>query len=402
MPLLDELATGVVPASAGDIARDLVIPGGLAAGAIITAYHALALFVETPLLAWSERVSPRWFSVACLTVLALATLGAALATSPIALALALIVYGPASGGALSVAEGLLVESRPAERERTLARLNLSGALGDLGVPIVLAALAWLGLGWRPAMVVMAGVAMLLALVHARSREIERMLDREGAESRAGTGSGTDADSDSGSGSASGAGAADADSDSDPAPSVLAALRLAFGTPALLRWALAITLTSLLDEVLVAFAVVRLDAASSLERALAVGAWTVGVLGGLVLLERWIDRLDARRVLLGACALAATALIAIASSDDVAVAFPAMLVLGAATSPLHPLVSARAYAALPGRPALVNAVSSALAPIDAIMPLLLAAIALYAGPTFALLAIGIAPLGIALMAWRARG
>jgi len=186
----------VVPASAGDIARDLLVPGGIAAGAVTTAYHALALLVKTPLLAWSERVSPRWFSVGCLIVLALSTLAAGLATHPIALALALTFYGPASGGALSVAEGLLVESR-------------------------------------------------------------------------------------------------------------------------------------------------------------------------------------------------------------AIAVPAMAVLGAATSPLHPLVSARAYASLPGRPALVNAVSATRAPIDALAPLLLAAIAVTWGSGTALLAIGVAPLGIALMAWRAR-
>jgi predicted MFS family arabinose efflux permease len=379
VPLLDELATGVVPASAGEIARDLWVPGGIAAGAIITAYHALALFVETPLLAWSERVSPRWFSVGCLVVLALSTLGAALSTHPLALALALTFYGPASGGAVSVAEGLLVESRPLERERTLARINLAGALGDLGVPIVLAALSMLGLGWRPALVGIAAVAALLAAVHARSPEIERMLEDS---------TGEDEKTEEG-------------ETEEEEPSIFAALRLAFGTPRLLGWAFAITLTSLLDEVLIAFAVVRMDAASTLERAMAVGAWTAGMLGGLAVLERRIDRMDGTRVLLASCAVAAAALVVLAMSDAIEVAVPAMAVLGAATSSLHPLVSARAYASLPGRPALVNAVSSALAPIDAVAPLLLAAIAITWGPAAALLAIGLAPIGIALMARRAR-
>ena len=38
--------------------------------------------------------------------------------------------------------------------------------------------------------------------------------------------------------------------------------------------------------------------------------------------------------------------------------------------MHPLASARAYASLPGRPALVNAVASAFVPFDALCPLVL--------------------------------
>ena len=53
--VVDELASGVLPATAGDVARDLAVPAGLAAGGIITAFHVLAIFVEMPLLAWSER-----------------------------------------------------------------------------------------------------------------------------------------------------------------------------------------------------------------------------------------------------------------------------------------------------------------------------------------------------------
>lgn len=362
-----------MPASASEVARDLVIPGGLAAGAIITAYHALALFVETPLLAWSERVSQRWFSVACLTVLALSTLLAAIASEAWMLALALALYGPASGGAISVSEGLLVESRPDERERTMARINLAGAVGDLGVPVVLGAMAWLGLGWRQALIVMAGCAALLALVHARSPALDRLLP----------GGTDDGDAEEGAGS------------------VLATLRMAFGTPQLLKWSFAVTLTSLLDEVLIAFAMVRLTDASTLERAIAVGGWTVGLVGGLFVLERWIDRWDGARVLLLASSLATSALALLVWSPTTGVATLAMMVLGVATSPLHPLVSARAYASLPGRPALVNAVASALAPLDALTPLVLAAIAMTWGPRVALGMIALAPLGIGVAALTSR-
>lgn len=369
MVFVDELATGVPPASASDVARDLVVPAGLAAGGIITAFHLLAIFVETPLLAWSERVSARWFSAASLAVLAAATLGAALAGSPLALAIALALYGPASGCALAASEGLLVESRPDERERTLARLGLAGALGDLAVPLLLGALAWAGLGWRSAMAVAAASAALLALTHASSRALERALPSD-------------------------------DEQEAEEPRVIDALRLAFSTRPLLLWSVAAALTSLLDEVLVAFVVVRLEAATAIERAIAVGAWTVGVVGGLVVVERIADRIEPRRTLLACSAIVAVCLVVLALTGDVRIASIALFVLGAATSPLHPLASARAYAALPGRPALVNAVASALGPFDLVAPLALAALALAWGAPAAILTIVIAPIGIALAALRA--
>ncbi len=367
MVVVDELASGVVPASAGDVARDLAVPAGIAAGGIIAAFHVLAIFVEMPLLAWSERVSARWFSAVSLAVLAVVTFGAALAGGPIALAVCLALYGPASGCALAASEGLLVESRPEERERTLTRLNLAGALGDLAVPILLAALAWVGLGWRSALVLAAASAALLAILHGSARALDQKLTFEAGE--------------------------------DEAPSVLEALRFAFGTRRLFAWSVAVALISLLDEVLVAFAVVTLEGAAPLARAFAVGAWTAGLVGGLAVLERFVDRLDSRKVLLASSAVAAASLSTIACTHEVVTVSVALFVLGASSSTLHPLASARAYASLPGRPALVNAVAAGLMPFHMLAPLLLGVLAHWLGAPAALLAILVAPIGIALAAWR---
>jgi MFS transporter, FSR family, fosmidomycin resistance protein len=366
--VVDEFASGVLPATSIDVARDLAVPAGLAAGGIITAFHVLAIFVEMPLLAWSERVSARRFSAASLAVLALVTCGAALATGPIALAVCLALYGPASGCALSASEGVLVESRPELRERTLTRLNLAGALGDLAVPLVLGGLAWVGFGWRSALGSAAALAALLSAVHAGATALNRPLPTESGED-------------------------------DENPSVFAALRFALGNRRLLAWSAAVALTSLLDEVLVAFAVILLDHASPLARAFAVGAWTAGVLGALVVLERWVGHVNSRRVLLGSAAVVAASLVVLACSSDVLVASSALFMLGVGTSALHPLAAARAYASLPGRPALVNAVAAAFIPVDAFAPLVLGAVALWLGTPAAILAILIAPAGIALAAWR---
>lgn len=367
VPFVDELASGVAPASAPEIAHDLALPGGWVAGGIVTAFYGLAL-LETPLLAWSERVSARWFSTGSLAVLALATLGAALAGSPLTLALALAAYGPASGCALSIAEGVLVESRPAERERTMARVTLAAAIGDLSVPLVIAGLAAAGIGWRGALVVAGMVAAVLAVSHAASPGLDRAVPTD-------------------------------DEDEDEAPTIVEALRTALGTRALLGWSLAGTLGGLLDEVLVAFVAVHLAPLPSLARSIALAAWIAGGIAGLAWLERRIDRISSRRVLFAGGGICALALGALAGTRDPWLAPALLAVVGATSATFHPLLKARAYASLPGRPALVNAVASALVPLDAAAPLVIGVVAASLGSAAAVLVLAAAPCGIAWAAWR---
>lgn len=366
---MDELGSGVAPASAADVARELLVPAGLLAGAIIAAFHSLAIFVEAPLLAFSERLPVGRFSGVALGVLALSCLGAALAEQAWVFLLCLALYGPASGCALSAAEGWLIEARPHERERTIARLTLAGALGDLAVPALLAALAWVHGGFRAALVIIAVLAALLACVHVLSPELEALPRGDQGE------------------------------EDDQHSGVLSSLRLAFSERALLVWSGAVGLTSLLDEVLVAFAVVHLDHASPMERAVAVCMWTVGFMPGLVWLDRFADSMERRRALLIAAVGATLSLCVLAMTSHVWVASVALFGLGASTSVLYPLSSANAYAALPGRPALVNAVAAAFTPFDALAPLMLSVLALHFGSGAAILALVLAPLGIFVAAWR---
>ena len=313
-------------------------------------------------------MSARWFSATSLAVLAIATLGAALAQGPLALALCLALYGPASGCALSVAEGLLVESDGASRERSMARVTLAAALGDLAVPALLALLAALGLGWRTALALAAAVAALLALFYAGARALDRPLAKEN------------------------------DEDEGDAPTISGALALALRTRPLLAWSLAGTLTGLLDEVLVAFAAIHLAGLSALARSVALAAWIGGGIVGLAWLERRVERLDPQRVLLLGTVVCAAAILGLARTHDAAPACGLLALIGATSSTFHPLVKARAYASLPGRPALVNAVASALVPLDALAPLVLGAIAVHFGASAAVMALVIAPAGIFVMAW----
>lgn len=367
VPFVDELASGVAPAAAPDIAIDLSLPAGLTAGGIVTAFYGLVL-LEAPLLAWSERLSVRWFSAGALAVLALSTLGAALAGGPFVLAACLALYGPAAGCALSAAEGVLVESSPHSRERTMARVTLAAALGDMGVPVVLGGFALIGLGWRAVFALAGLVAAGLAIGHAASRELARPLPPE---------------------------------DDDDDASVRDALRTALRTRPLLGWSLAGVLVSLLDEVLVAFAAVHLGGLGAPARSIALAAWIGGGIVGLAWLERGIDAVRPRTVLRVTTATTGLALLALARVHDVVSASVLLAIVGASSSTFHPLVKARAYASLPGRPALVNAVAGALVPLDALAPLVLGAIAVRFGIDVAVAALVVAPLGIGLAAWRER-
>jgi hypothetical protein len=338
---------------------------------MIVAFHSLAFFVETPLLAWSEGVRARWFSACALAVVACSALTAATLPRGWSLLIALAVYGPASGCALAVAEGLLVEAVPDARERTLARLSLAGNAGDLAVPMLLAALSWCGFGWRAAFVVAGGLAALLAISHASSRSLDRASPTAGVDS------------------------------GGPTPTTRDALRAALSTRPLLGWSFACASTGLLDEVLVAFSALHLHAigATVTERAWAITAWVSGGFMGLAVLERFVARERVRAVLLGASAATAVevGILAIARSPWVGTC--AMFLIGVTAGTLHPLTKAQAYASLPNRPALVNAVASLLLPFDMAAPLVLGIVAARAGSAWAIAGLLVAPAGVALAAWR---
>jgi len=337
---------------------------------VLVAFHALAFVVEPPLLAWSERLRVRWFSAASLAVVALSSFVAAAVANRWIFLGALTVFGPAIGCALAVSEGLLVEARPHERERTMARIALAGTAGDLAVPALLAGASLVGLDWRAVLVVAGVAASILAVTHAASPTLDRRF-----------------------------GFHDDDDDEDAAIGWRERLRAALAHRALLAWSFAGATATLLDEIFVAFGVVHLHAhgATTNERALAVGAWVVGGSIGLAALERFVARLDARKLLVIACATTIAALSVIAAAPSIAVALVAFFFVGAAGSTVHPLTRARCYAALPGRPALVHAVAGVFAPFDLLVPIPLGLLAARFGSAAAVVSLVAAPVIAALVA-----
>jgi len=54
----------------------------------------------------------------------------------------------------------------------MARLSLAANAGDLAVPVLLAGLAWFGLGWRAAFTTAGALATILAFAHACERRLD--------------------------------------------------------------------------------------------------------------------------------------------------------------------------------------------------------------------------------------
>jgi hypothetical protein len=67
---------------------------------------------------------------------------------------------------------------------------------------------------------------------------------------------------------------------------------------------------------------------------------------------------------------------------------------------HPLVKARAYAALPGHPGVVNAVGAVFTPIDVLAPLGLGALSAAYGSHVAVAALASIPIVMLAIGWRA--
>jgi predicted MFS family arabinose efflux permease len=297
--------------------------------------------------------------------MALATLAAGIAPSYGLLLGALLVYGPASGLGTSLAQSALVSADPSRAEAVLARWSLLGLAGDLLAPAALAASVALGLGWRGALLAVGAYAAVWAALAARAPDHP-------------------------------AGAAT----EQVGASVRDALRAAVSCPRLLGWSLAVVLCGLLDEVLVAFGALWLSerlGADATVRAAILTSWVVGSFAGAALLARAAGRFRPTTLLtlsgLG-CAVAYSAWLAMWTPVASALA---LAIAGLFAAAHYPLLQARAFAAMPGRPNVVLAAGALFQTLDLALPLLVGFVADGAGLFAAMLVLLVQPAGVLVVA-----
>jgi MFS family permease len=367
--LTDELATGVVPSGSPELLAAFGVTPAQAAGWTLFAFGVVGALLEPPLLALAHGRLERPLRNAGLAVMAVAMGAAALAPTYALLLAALALYGPGSGLATSLAESALVAAAPGRAEVVLARWTLFGLAGDLAAPAVLAASVALGAGWRGALLVAAALAAAqLVLAH----------DAPGS-------------------------AGDA-TDDDPPPSLREVWRAAVGSPRLLGWSLAAAACGLMDEVLVAFGALwcsaHLDAGAT-ERAVILGAWVVGGLAGAAVLERVAARHRPGTLLAVSGAGSAAAYVLWLAARTWVESAVLLAIAGAFAQAHHPLLRARAFAALPGRPNVVLAAGAVAAALDLALPVVVGFIADGAGLLAAMRVLLVQPAAVLVAALAAR-
>jgi len=361
--LLDELS-GVAFVGAPDVRAAFRPSYGTAALVLFLAPQLLSLLLEPPIFVLADRVPRKRLVVAGLMVLGLCQLAAGLASSLGVFVIVVALSGPASGIGVNLAQATLMDSQPTQRERLMARWALMGQLGDLGTPLLFAALAKASLGWRDAFLVtgflIVGYATLLALLPFPERT------------------------------------APAD---EPQAGLGETLATALRNRRLMVWLCAVSLCSLLDEVLVAFAALYLEGglgAGAAGRGLVLACFVGGSVIGLLLSGRLLRRVAPVRLLRWAAAAGLVVFPAWIAAPDVFWSAVLLGLVGVCTAPLYPIAQAQAYRALPGRSGLVNAAAQAFLPLELALPFVIGWLADRFGLEVALSVLALQPLGLFLI------
>ena len=317
---------------------------------------------------WLPRPRLRAFGLAGLS---LGLVLVALAPSAGWLSCGLALAGAASGLSCSAAQADLIASQ--DGDLALARWAFFGGLGDLASPLLVAAVLGLGGSYRGALVVIAAFSAVQALAALRAPAVPALetVEPEVVE---------------------------------PELSFTRALRTAAGQRRLWLWLIGSGLCTLLDEIVLALATLRLRLDLGESDAVAASCGVVLSLGGTLgaaLTERLLPRVPARRLLLASALACPCALALVVASPSAGWLTPALFLLGVTAAPHYPLLEARAYAELPGRPGLVRALGQVTVLIDILAPAALGAIAQAFGLAAALAALVLQPLGVLALLWGTR-
>ncbi len=344
MTLVDELWSGVAVSGAPSVEDEL----GLSHRAYVELVFVVPLILAALLEAGVALLSDVW-SRRRLVLLGQAGLAAALAfvartTNGWGLAMGLAVAGAASGVACGAAQATLVVSSPAGADRAMVRWALFAAVGDVLAPLVAAAAIAVGSSYRGAMLAVAVVVSVQCL-----GSVLRRGDDVWEPPR----------------------------DSTPPEPIRTALARASRRGRLWAWLFAAATCTLLDELVVALAALRMandQGASEVVATAAAVTFAVGSVLGAAVTDAAVARFSSRRVLVASGGVCALALVALLTTQSVLGSCFALLLVGVTCAPHHALSQARAYDELPDHPGTVQAVGRVFVLVDVLAPLGLGVVA----------------------------
>lgn len=275
------------------------------------------------------------------------------------LLLAFAVLYPASGAFVSLSQASLMDLQPERRELNMARWTFAGGIGAVLGSLLLAAFAWAGLGWRGLFVAFALLALALLLLASRAR--------------------------------------DPDGDGER-PRLRAALRVLFRRE-VFRWLFLVELSDLLLDVFLAYlALYFVDevGASTATGSLAVAVWLGAGLAGSAAMIPLLSRIDGLRYLRSSAAVAGLLFVGFLLVPRPEAKLALVAAIAVVNAGWYPVLQARLYAALGEASGLALTVG-ALFPLNAVLPLAIAAMAERWGLDAALWPLLAAPLALLFLA-----
>jgi len=277
--------------------------------------------------------------------LAAALVFVAWTTSGWGLAMGLAVAGATSGVACGAAEATLVVASPDGADRAMVRWTLFAAIGDVLAPLMAASAIGLGSSYRGAMLAVAGIVSVQCVGSVLLPSVPASDPSRGSRPSL-----------------------------EPLRSAVAA---ASRNGRLWAWLFAAATCTLLDEIVVALAALRMahdQGASETVATAAAVTFSIGSVVGATMTDFAVARLSSRRVLVtsgGACVLA---LVTLLFAPSVPASCASLLIVGLACAPHHALCQARAYDEMPDNPGTVQAIARVFVLVDVLAPLGLGVVA----------------------------
>ena len=265
---------------------------------------------------------------------------------------------PASGAFVSLSQAALMDLEPDRREHNMARWTFAGGVGVVVGPLALAGFTLVGLGWRELFVGFAAGALVLVLVLRRSPE---------------------------------------SSDGNERPRLRETLR-AIRRREVFRWLFLLELSDLLGDVLLGFlALYFVDAVGSSRATggLAVAVWSAAGLAGAGAMIPLLRRVDGLRYLRASAAVTGVLFIGFLLAPGVEAKLALVGAIAVVNAGWYSVLQARLYGALDGKSGLVLT-AGALFPLNAVLPLGIAASADRWGLDVALWPLLAAPLALILL------
>lgn len=364
MGLLDELLTGF-PTIALPLLRDRLGLSYVQVGFLFTAAVLAGMVIDPFVNLWSDRGSKKpWILGGLVLVAATTLLMGHLVNYPLLL-LAFMIWYPANGAGVGLAQAVLIDFSPADGARTMTRWTMLSSVGDFLSPLVVAAFVAVGFGWSElcwlAAACWLGAAVLLSPLR---------FPRPGVSSE------------------------DEEAE-DTKPSLWANLREALRDPLLLRWSALSLIPGMLDEVFLGFVALYLRDVLRLDEAMIAFILTLHMVAsflGLFLLDRVLKRrkLAAVPALFWLSLVTLLGVVVLLFFHALWAALVALTVISFCCAGWYPLAQAEAYAQRPSNSGLVRVVIGFGAPFEMVLPGVVGLVSASFGVLAGLGVLGLAP------------